>query len=143
VRLWPITFLSSISMLRVSANLDVNRFVSRNAGSRKSDVPKVSINGPDGATVTRQASTSNGITPTPTTASATLLWRVPITQLDHSPLVMPSFILSVISSRVRSKGSPRRSKPPPGSNAISELRILLSPVVYLRLVPYHRFPDVG
>jgi hypothetical protein len=130
VRLWPIAFLSSLSTFRVSADIDVTRFVSRNAGSRKSDVPKVSINGPDGATVTPQASTSNGITPTPTTASAALLWRVPTTQLDHSPLVMPSFILSVISSRVRSKGSPRRSKPP-----------LLSPVGYLRLVPYHRFPD--
>jgi len=35
---------------------------------------------------------------------------------------MPSFLLSAISSMARSKGSPRRSKPSSGSNAISGLR---------------------
>jgi len=35
----------------------------------KPDIPKVSINGPDGATVIPQASTSNGATPIPAIVS--------------------------------------------------------------------------
>jgi len=109
----------------------------------KSDIPKVSINGPDGATVTPQVSTSNGATPTPAIVSAILLCRIPGTQLERSPPVMLSFLLSAISSVARSKGSPRRSKPSSGPNAISGPRISSSSARHSRWVPHHHFSGVG
>jgi len=39
----------------------------------KPDIPKVSINGPDGATLTPQVSTSNGTAPTPAIVSTTVV----------------------------------------------------------------------
>ena len=102
----------------------------------KSDIPKVSINGPDGATVTPQVSTSNGTTPTPAIVSTALLCQIPDTHFERSLPVMPSFPLSAISSAARSKGSPRRSKPSSGLNVISGPRISSSSVSRSRSVQY-------
>jgi hypothetical protein len=63
----------------------------------------------------------------------------PNTQLERSPLVMLSFLLSVTSSVVRSKGSPRRSKPSSGLNVISGPRISSSSVRRSRLVRFITF----
>lgn len=105
--------------------------------SSKPDIPKVSINGPDGATVTPQASNSNGTTPTPAIVSILLLWRIPNNQLERSPPVMPLSLLSVISSVARSKDSLRRSKPSSGLSATNGPRILSSSASHSRLVSRH------
>ena len=109
----------------------------------KSDIPKVSINGPDGATVTPQASTSNGTTPVPTIVRTISLSRIFNTQLERSPPVMLSCPLSVISSAARSKGSPRRSKLSSELNVISGPRISSSSVRHSRLVSHHHLSDLG
>lgn len=105
----------------------------------KPDIPKVSINGPDGNTSTPQVSTSNGATPTPSIVSVVLLCQNSDSQLGRSPPVMPSSLLSVISSAARNKDSPRRSKPSSGLNGTSGLRISSSSVKHSRLVPDHDF----
>jgi hypothetical protein len=103
----------------------------------KSDIPKVSINGPDGTTLTHQVSTSNGATPIPSIVSATLLRPNSDAQLECSPLVMPSSLLSVNSSAARNKDSPRRSKLSLGLNGTSGLRTSSSSVKHSRSVPDH------
>ena len=109
----------------------------------KSDIPKVSINGPDGPIVTHQASTSNGTTLAPAIVSTYLLCRITDSQLGHSPPVMLSFLLSVISSAARSKGLLRRNKPSSRPNATSGLRISSSSVRLSRLVSLHHLFDPG
>lgn len=77
----------------------------------KPDIPKVSINGPDGLVVTHQASTSNGTTPIPAIVSTTLLCRITNTHLGHSPPVMPPLTTQVLlstASSVISRLNPRR-----------------------------------
>ena len=111
----------------------------------KPDIPKVSINGPDGATVTPQASTSNGTAPTPAIVSTTFSCRTPNTQIERSPLVMLLFLLSATSSVVRSKDLLRKSRPSSGLNVISGPRISSSSVRRSRLASLHHLsdPDVG
>jgi len=109
----------------------------------KTDIPKVSVNGPDGLTVTPQASTSNGTTSTPAIVSTTLLCRITNTQLGRSPPVMLSSPLSGISSAARSKGSLKRSKPSLRPNATSGPRISSSSVRRSRLVSLHYIYNPG
>ena len=107
----------------------------------KPDIPKVSINGPDGATLTPQASTSNGTAPAPAIVSTALLCPTLHTQLEPSLRVMLSFLLSVTSLAVKSKGLLRRSKPSLGPNVISGPRISSSSVRRSRSGFLHHLSD--
>lgn len=103
----------------------------------KPDIPKVSINGPDGTNPTLHSSISNGTTPTPSIVSTTMLHRNSDTQFGRSPPVMPSFLLSVTSSAARNRDSPKRSKPFSGPNGTSGPQISSSSVKHSRLVSGH------